>query len=519
MKQNLFLFVISFFVNFPGISQSYTWALTDTTYYSGRDVITSEVIDHSGNLIVACAPYDEHYRAYYIDIIKFDASHTRLWTKRINSQATAGLNIGLCVDSYNNILITSDYSGILKYDGVLYVNHGGGNMFLIKVDSAGNFLWEKHTTGSHCWGRKVSCDGQDNIYIAGNISAYAYFDSVYVNTPYVVYNYIAKYTGSGQFLWVKNGSGNSQSGYGLGLKTDKTGNSYLSGVFSHNIYFDSLFLQTFGSSGYRDAYLAKIDSSGKWLWAINTGGIGWDGFYNIDLDTTGNIYMMGFFGSPTATFGSTTLTNASNDDFYLAKYDSSGNNIWAVRGWKNGFSESFCVDKDGNAYLKSNNKFIYKYDSNGNYSWSASASAWNSAMIADDSGNVYVCGTFTDSVSFGNYHLVGKYPGYLQVFVAKIEFPASIINVNEMLKADLFNAYPNPAISYVTVSCMMNEKQNGVTLRVVNSSGTIVHLESINGTSSFTRQLNVENLAPGIYFIELSSNDGKTGQAKKIIVQ
>ena len=71
----------------------------------------------------------------------------------------------------------------------------------------------------------------------------------------------------------------------------------------------------------------------NWQWAKSAGGSYYDYGVGIVEDGAGNSYVTGNFGSPSITFGSTTLTNADNtgntSDMYIVKYDAGGNVVWA----------------------------------------------------------------------------------------------------------------------------------------------------------------------------------------------
>ena len=66
------------------------------------------------------------------------------------------------------------------------------------------------------------------------------------------------------------------------------------------------------------------------LWAKKAGGTSIEYVRNIALDKSGNSYITGQFGS-SATFGSTTLTTSGGFDIFLAKFDNSGNVVWASK--------------------------------------------------------------------------------------------------------------------------------------------------------------------------------------------
>ncbi|MFL5753012.1 MAG: T9SS type A sorting domain-containing protein, partial [Bacteroidia bacterium] len=347
------------------------------------------------------------------------------------------------------------------------------------------------------------------------INGYSYFDTVYVSPDnFKVRTYVAKYSSDGDFRWVNYGRGGSQSNHYIGFKTDDKGNGYLSGCIHNTVYFDS---DSISSWGYDDAFLAKVDSSGHWLWARHAGWGLQDESLNVGLDSSGNVYLKGFFDSPTLHIGSFILNNASGDDFFVAKYDSSGTVLWAVRGWKNGMNPSFCVDKAGNSYLTTNSKFIYKYDTNGNFVYAANnASAYNNAMIADDSGSVYITGSFVDSVTFGNTHLNAIYT--YQSFVTKLEFPAQSNAIHDLSEKEELIIYPNPTIGLLSISGKIKEK-GSVTLCIRTALGELICVEKCAATySMFSKQLDIGTLPRGIYFVELS--DGETiFETKKIVLQ
>ena len=100
---------------------------------------------------------------------------------------------------------------------------------------------------------------------------------------------------------------------------------------------------------------------------------------DIATDSSGNAYIIGYFESTTISFGSITLTNSGGTDVYVAKISPSGTWQWAYR-----------AGADGNDA---------------------------GTAIAVESNSVYVTGSFTTSISFGNNTLTDSW-GY-EVFVAK----------------------------------------------------------------------------------------------------
>jgi len=103
--------------------------------------------------------------------------------------------------------------------------------------------------------------------------------------------------------------------------------------------------------------------------------------------------------------------NAGGLDFFLAKYDSSGNSLWSrqLGTAAPDFGESIAVDGNGNAYvtgytnggldganLGGRDIFLAKYDSSGNFLWVKQLGTANEdigyGVTLDSSGNAYVTG-------------------------------------------------------------------------------------------------------------------------------
>ena len=225
------------------------------------------------------------------------------------------------------------------------------------------------------------------------------------------------------WLWAKSAGGTGNDGANL-VAVDASGNAFVVGIFSSTtITFGSTILTNAG--GY-DIFLAKYDASGNVLWAKNAGGINDDEANSVAVDTLGNIYITGFFSSPTITFGSTTLTNVGDtnsspgQDIFLAKYDAAGNLLWAKSAGGISYDRaiSVAVDASGNAYLtggynsptisfgsdtlinvsSSEDIFLAKYDVAGNVLWAKSAGGTNVdraiSVGVDALGNSSITGFF-----------------------------------------------------------------------------------------------------------------------------
>jgi hypothetical protein len=301
-------------------------------------------------------------------------------------------------------------------------------MFIVKYDALGNVLWAKSAGGTNLdYGAGISTDNSGNVYVTGYFSSslITFGTTTLINSG--TYDmFIVKYDSSGNVLWAKS-AGGTNTDFGISIFTGVGGNVYLAGFFySSSITFGTTILSNTGSA---DIFLVKYDVSGNELWAKSEGGTYSDWGYGISTDAAENVYLTGYFLSSSITFGTTALTNAGSNswDMFIAKYDSSGNVLWAksAGGTNDEKGNSISSDADNNVHVTGifesptiifgtttltnaggEDVFIVKYDSSGNVLWAKSAGDINDDRgydnYTDVVGNVYVLGSFTsDSINFG----------------------------------------------------------------------------------------------------------------------
>ena len=182
--------------------------------------------------------------------------------------------------------------------------------------------------------------------------------------------------------WALKAGGSSGDDRSNAVAVHSNGDVYVTGAFEQTATFGSTTLTTAGND---DIFVAKMNSTGHWLWAVQAGGIYDDQGVDLAIDSSGNVFLTGKFQN-TAQFGSDSLTAGpiSNDDFFVAKIDSWGNWKWV---------EGIDCHNNGRCY--------------------------GTSVAVDSSGYAYVTGSFTRDVDFGTTTLT--WSGVEDIFVAKID--------------------------------------------------------------------------------------------------
>ncbi|MBB5332801.1 SBBP repeat-containing protein [Chryseobacterium koreense] len=257
------------------------------------------------------------------------------------------------------------------------------------------------------------------------------------------------------FQWA-TGTGSTNFDYVSSVKTDASGNVYITGFFQGTIDFDpGTGTYNLSSNGATDVFVEKLDAAGNFLWAKSFGGTGNDESNFMNLDASGNLYIVGVFAGAVdfdPGTGVANLTSNGTTDAFLQKLDANGNFIWVKSLGGNStiqYGNAVSVDFSGNVYttgyfygtldfdpgtgvseLTSNggvDVFIQKLDNNGNFLWAksfgGSGNERGKSIAIDTSGNVFTTGYYTDTADFDPgtavFNLTSNY-GY-DIFVQKLD--------------------------------------------------------------------------------------------------
>ncbi|WP_192811663.1 SBBP repeat-containing protein [Pontibacter sp. BAB1700] len=176
-------------------------------------------------------------------------------------------------------------------------------------------------------------------------------------------------------------------------------------------------------------------------WVKTVGGVSHDHGRSIQVDGAGNLYVLGHFSNPSATFETTTLYT-SGIGTYLTKYSDTGNFLWARKISDTNLTDEGALktDASGNSYVITSftgsttlgstsltssglsDIVVVKYNTSGNVVWATKAGG-NAAdkgtgITVDASGNSYITGSLTGTASFGNTTLTSA--GNTDGFVAML---------------------------------------------------------------------------------------------------
>ncbi len=288
-------------------------------------------------------------------------------------------------------------------------------------------------------------DRNGSIFVAG----YGWGDSSSFG-PLAMYNnmgyeplVIVKIDSVGLYQWVTAvRHSNCNTG---GMVTDRAGNLYvLVSSDSGRATIDTFSLLNPLAPSQPAVFLMKLSPAGHALWVKTIGQVYFNTSNCVAIDGADNVYVTSEYPVGSLTLGSVVLSNwGIGDNVFVAKYDTSGNVIWAkgFGGSSIEFSAAITSSAKGDVYFTGSSysdsmsigttklydtmngghpiTFLAKLDSSGNPLWAISnknrLNIYN--MKTDINRNIYIAGSCDTNVIYGTDTL--PYVGNGDAFIAK----------------------------------------------------------------------------------------------------
>ncbi|MBW2456970.1 MAG: hypothetical protein JRI68_20820 [Deltaproteobacteria bacterium] len=248
-------------------------------------------------------------------VAKFDSAGTHLWSQRYGDGSDQQAH-GVATDAAGNVYLTGFFDGDINFGGATMDDDGGRDMFIAKLDAAGNHQWSKqYGDGQEQEGRAIAVDGTGNVVVTGRFRGAIDFGGGGLNSAGGWDVFAVKLDSSGNQLWAQAyGDALDQEGWGLAI--DPADNVLLTGAFRFGINFGGGALSW---SGGGDVYLAKLSAGGAHLWSKRFGDAADQVGQSVVADSAGNAILTGYFMS-NIDFGGGSLGSAGSYDVFLAKF-------------------------------------------------------------------------------------------------------------------------------------------------------------------------------------------------------
>jgi hypothetical protein len=313
MSKFIFGFLTLIILSFQTIAaQSFEWAYSSNFIDPGTCTdgvsslhrrVTERVIDDEGNFVrvgtySGTRDFDHGPGEYFMTdsslfgasgfIQKMDTDGNLIWAKSLGkSEVSYGNHVA--VDAEGNIFIYGEFRDSLDADPgadefMLYAPNEYDQLFILKLDSDGNFIWANSVEGIDAHGVSLEIDGAGDLIFMGYFrdsidcdpSPDDYYIGADVDEDVFYRKFLIKWTNDGVLAWAKLLSYQTNSYLGMECTDlDETGAIYITGYFYGTYDFDpgmGVFEMETGE-GVR-AFIQKLDPDGNFISAHMLGGDG-----------------------------------------------------------------------------------------------------------------------------------------------------------------------------------------------------------------------------------------------------
>ncbi|MDZ7742596.1 MAG: SBBP repeat-containing protein [Bacteroidota bacterium] len=414
----------------------------------------------------------ETFGLYDMFVAKANPEGQFLWARQsFGEQDNYGNR--LCINPEGDVIVAGSFRHVVDFGNEIgFESEGDRDIFIANYSTEGDIQWVKQFGGpgeDRAYG--IETDAGGNIFFTGFFNGTISFKELIMYSPAITSSYIAKLNPAGSLQWARRFAGGANDfsrGFGLGL--DEESNVYSTGFFSGtlNLNFQDTLFATGGPFDL-DIFLAKHNTEGELVWALNAGGVHMDQGRDLEVDPNGNTYLTGFFNS-LAEFGMLEKESFGMSDVFVAKFNPEGEITWLLNagGTLADFGFGISTGADSSAYI---------------------------------------CGAFTEDAFFGDISLEGW--NLQDIFIARVDPSGTFIYLNH--NDQQIRIYPNPVDEKFSFRLGKDNFLSGeMVLRIHDAGGRLVEEQRISQATALSDHLlDTSTYRDGAYILTLLSSGKK----------
>jgi len=307
-------------------------------------------IFHTGNIDID-GQILEGSESINLGILHYDENGAIQWINSIISQSGIENFGGMCYSSDGFLHVTGTFFGSVDFiertDSV-----GGADIFVAQIDGDGNFTWASFAGGTgEEWANDCVVDSTGKIHIVGQFEDTANFGFITATSNGWWDMFHATISSGGVWDGVYSSGGAGWENLET-LIIDSKDNIIVTGTYSSTFTLGIDELTDRDSSfERRDVFVAQMDSSNQWEWAISAGGNGDDVAYSLAFGSDDSP-IVGMTIQNTATMGNFSLSSLGFSDIALWNYALDRDSDGLTDGLDNcpRVSNPDQIDTDGDLY-------------------------------------------------------------------------------------------------------------------------------------------------------------------------
>lgn len=360
------------------------------------------------------------------------SSRSHQWSQGFGSLTSDNAAV-VAVNELGEVVMAGTFSGTMTFGGTDLTAIGDQDLYLAKLDAAGNHLWSQRfgTTTDEVEPQAIAFDRDGNIVMAGHFRGTASFGLLDIPVDNNEDAFVAKYTADGSPLWDKHLHGFGAI-HGWDMALDSLNNVFIVGDFKDSLFID---MGQFNSHGSEDMFVCKLDPDGDVSEVVAFGDFnGFGRLLAVAVDDLDNVILGGVSSGPSKLGASPAGAGTINVE--LGKFDNGlVSPLWIHSyGYVDASSElhDVAVDRDNNVVFamgfetaidlagvpvfsaNTHGLGLAKLDPGGAYQWSQIFDAEGgvdslvcNGLSVDEAGQITLGANYEGTVSLGGPPLPG----------------------------------------------------------------------------------------------------------------
>ncbi|MCH8568380.1 MAG: T9SS type A sorting domain-containing protein [Balneolales bacterium] len=475
-------------------------------YVGGSFVKELHFTDNNGEVLMSLSDgRDDDLINLELFVAKYNPNGRLLWALGGDSGSEGSANsLSTGINTVNSIMLDNEgypyiagaFSGTNLF-GEEFTVQGDSDFFIVSLAKNGSYMYWADVFGTpgRDYATSISVDGLGYLNILGVVGegrmdlpdSDIYWDNDTGNSD----TFVISYDVNGEWYFASfMGAGDDIVGNTVASAAD--GSFYVGGFFSGNAYFEGS-NETIDAVGYEDAFLVKYDIDGDMIW-VRQFGFEVSTVDVIKLDENEDVIVLGrYTDSIIFDMNSDTpvmLTTESDNNIYMAKFDSSGNFIWAKNiDGSEGESANLIFDEATRPFGVNPLDIV--------------TSTYNG-------GEIILTGDFTGTLKLDDITLTSN--GTRKIFMGVMPTGGAVSIGDDTLALpagfELSQNYPNPFNPTTNISFSLPEASQ-VAITVYNTMGQRVGTirNEMFAAGRHTVTWDAAGLASGVYMYKLSADN------------
>lgn len=480
-------------------------------------------------------------------IEKRAANGDLIWLKTFGGTSWDVAN-SVGVDSEGNITVFGRFAGVTDFDpsdSDFEMDSGDmGSIYFVQFNTDGEFNWAKSLIGNSSLqsGETMTVNTDDEIILTGGFKGTIDFDPSDEDASETVGEsfselFIAKYSSSGEFIWVEVIEGTGyKSAFEVAVNND--GDIYTAGTYTNTIDLDpSAETDThINTSGAGNGFIVALSESGEFIWGADLASDSYSSISALKIKDDYIAIAGNFAGTADFDFGEGVENRNSSEghNTFIQKLNTDGELIW-VNSYEtdsylgniaglviNSFNEIIVsgkfydemdFDHSADTEIKTSSGladgFIHQVSPTGEfqrvYIISGEMDQEPTGIAISNANELYTYGVYQNEIIFEPDGAATSTFGSYDFFLMKL---GGFVSIDENEAQDDFVLYPNPASNQIQIN-----KSADQAVEIIDCEGKTVLTIGAGNTNEL---VDVTDLSKGIYFVIINSEKGAF--SKKIVI-